>query len=140
MIGQDLRKPTDAQPLDALLELQRRDAARSHNRSSERFGIQCRIDIHPGNSSERGDAKPLQAVCSDLSSGGCRLFAPHPPQVGDIYWLVFEKSVDVSPVFARCVRCRLLREDAYESGFQFFSEVRLPQDNRKVEDDVADVV
>lgn len=137
MIGQDLRQSNNAQPLEALLELQRRDAARTHNRASERYGIQCRIELHPGNSTQRTEA-PIIAVCSDLSSGGCRLIAEAPPAVGDIYWLAFGESVDLPPVFARCIRCRLLREDAFEGGFQFFSEISLPNDQKNTSEDVVD--
>ncbi len=32
---------------------------------------------------------------------------------------------DVPLVFARCVRCRLLREEAFEAAFAFFSDVSI---------------
>lgn len=140
MIGEDLRQATGAQPLEALLELQRRDASRTHNRSSERFGMQCRIELYLGDSGRRNSRPPIVAVCSDLSAGGCRLIAESPPAVGDIYWVTFEKSVDLPPAFARCVRCRLLREDAFEGGFQFFNEITMPNSQRREEDDIVDMV
>jgi len=46
--------------------------------------------------------------------------------VGDIYWLTFDKTeLKLDNLFARCLRCRLIREDAYEAGFKFFDLVDL---------------
>jgi len=139
MIGEDIRQATPTQSLETLLQLQRQDAAREHNRSSKRVGIQCRIELKPGNSRDR-TCPPIVGACSDLSTGGCRLITEMPPSVGDIYWVSFEKGMDIPSVFARCVRCRLLREDAFECGFQFFSDITLPHEEddgpRELEEDI----
>lgn len=141
MIGEEIRNTAHPESIETLLELQRQEHVREHNRSSKRVGIHCRVEILPGNSRERHLA-PIQGACSDLSTGGgCRLISDAPPAVGDIYWIRFEKNVDIPSVFARCIRCRLLREDAFESGFQFFSEMTLPlEENEQTETDVIDVI
>lgn len=128
MIGEDIRQATPTQSLETLLELQRQDVAKEHNRSSKRVGVQCRVELKPGNSRERS-CPPIVGACSDLSTGGCKLITEIPPSVGDVFWVCFEKRVDIPSVFARCVRCRLLREDAFECGFQFFSDITLPNED-----------
>jgi hypothetical protein len=66
----------------------------------------------------------IQGVTGDVSAGGCQVLFPIPLGVGDIYLLTFDKSkVAVDSVFARCLRCRLIREDAYEAGFKFFDPI-----------------
>ena len=51
-----------------------------------------------------------------------------PLQVGDVYKLEIEKGeIDLPILFARCLRCRLVREDAFESGFAFFNTVKLDE-------------
>ena len=69
----------------------------------------------------------MHGVSGDVSSGGCLLLVATPLMVGDIYWLTFDRSViDLPPAFGRCLRCRLIREDAFEAGFKFLSPVTLP--------------
>jgi hypothetical protein len=54
---------------------------------------------------------------------------PLPLLVGDVYRLQFERNtLDLPLTFARCVRCRLVREDAFEVGFAFFSAICLPEE------------
>ena len=49
-----------------------------------------------------------------------------PIGVGDVYRLSFDRSVlDLESLFVRCLRCRLVREDAFEAGFSFFQPVDL---------------
>jgi hypothetical protein len=49
-----------------------------------------------------------------------------PMLVGDVYQLRFAKGeLDLPIVYARCLRCRLVREDAFESGFVFFEKIEL---------------
>ena len=41
-----------------------------------------------------------------------------------MYRLEFsEEALEIPLVFARCVRCSLVREDTFEAGFAFFSPV-----------------
>jgi hypothetical protein len=47
-------------------------------------------------------------------------------RVGDVVWLTFDKSeLNIDAEFARRLRCRLVREDAYEAGFAFFQSIDL---------------
>jgi len=139
MIGEAL-KSSNSDSLEALLELQRHDASRGQQDRAQRFGVECSIHFELGNSSQR-DGKGCEAVCSDLSVSGCKLIAPAPLLVGDIYRLSFEKALNMPSTFARCVRCRLLREDAFEAGLQFFNEISLPQDEQTTsETDLADML
>ncbi|HED52848.1 MAG TPA: PilZ domain-containing protein [Phycisphaerales bacterium] len=111
---------------DLLVELeQQTPEAIRRQRSSERYELRCGVIIRPGNAS--GYQEPdIDAVTGDLSPGGCRLMSSVPLRVGDVYKLEFEKGeLDLPIVFARCLRCRLIREDAFESGFVFFTPIKL---------------
>ena len=62
---------------------------------------------------------------------------PIPAMVGDIYRLTFDKELlDVPTIFARCLRCRLIREDSFEAGFAFFTKIKLPQVAQGPKDDL----
>ncbi len=96
-------------------------------RGSVRLEHKLKVLVRPGNASQMLAFK-LQGLTADLSTGGCRLILPMPLGVGDLYRLEFDRSEHQLPaLFARCVRCRLLREDAFESGMQFFTKIELPR-------------
>ena len=96
-------------------------------RAHERVPIKVKVILQSGNSSELLDYK-VQGITGDLSEEGCRAMFPIPVNVGDIYRLHFDKTTIKLPlVFARCMRCKLIREDAYEAGFSFFLSIRLPE-------------
>lgn len=139
MIGEAL-KSSNSESLETLLELQRRDASQGPQNRAQRIGVECKIAIESGNSSQR-DGTRREAICNDLSVSGCRLITPEPLRVGDIYRLSFEKSLNLPSAFARCVRCRLLREDAFETGLQFFNEISIPGADKVAGDsDLADML
>jgi hypothetical protein len=96
-------------------------------RTHFRMAVKAKVVLQPGNASDQFKLK-IQAVTGDLSEGGCRILSPVPPRVGDIYRLEFDqKTLPVPITFARCVRCSLLREDAFEAGFAFFSAIAMPE-------------
>lgn len=102
-------------------------------RAHTRVSIQSRIIAQPGNYSDRLKLK-LQGMTGDISPGGCQTLFSMPISVGDIYLISFTREeIDLSPVYARCMRCRIVREGAFEAGFMFFSPVDLssaiPQNN-----------
>lgn len=108
------------------LERQTPDEIRKQ-RSSERIEIKAPVVIHPGNASDTGHKEPVSGVTGDVSAGGSRVMSPVPLHVGDVYRLAFERNVlDLPTTFARCMRCRLIREDAFEVGFLFFTRIELP--------------
>lgn len=99
----------------------------SRQRAHFRLVIKAGVVLQPGNASQMLDFK-VKGVTGDISAGGCLCVFPIPIMVGDIFRLEFNREqLDVPLTFAHCVRCRLIREDAYESGFSFFSNVCLPE-------------
>ena len=96
-------------------------------RAHFRVSIKAGVVIQPGNATDLHRFK-LQGVTGDLSSGGCKALFPLPTRVGDVYRMRFDqKIVDLPLVFAQCVRCLLIQEEAYEAGFRFFSPICLAE-------------
>lgn len=94
-------------------------------RAHERLQIRVPVKVQPGNSSERGRAA-IECVTADISNGGCMLLAPRPLMPGDVYWLTFDAArLNIGSLFARCMRCRLISEEAFEIGFRFFLPVEI---------------
>lgn len=119
-----------AQTLLRELEQQTPEAIRKQ-RSSQRQDISVAVTIRPGNASDRGSRADAEGVTGDVSTGGCRVMTSRPVLVGDVYQLHFAKGeLDLPIVYARCLRCRLVREDAFEAGFAFFEKIVLATDER----------
>lgn len=120
----------DDDVLDSLADLEgNKSETLKRARSSDRVRVKSKVFAQPGNSGDRLKCK-IQGVTGDISARGCQILFPIPLRVGDIYWLTFDrKELELDSVFARCLRCRLIREDAYEAGFKFFEPI-----------DVADTV
>ena len=96
------------------------------SRAHTRLEIRCKLIVQHGDISRRLDMK-LQGMTGDISHGGCQALFPLALRVGDIYYLSLDRTaLDVTPVMARCMRCRMIREDAFETGFAFFAPVELP--------------
>lgn len=92
-----------------------------------RVSIKADIVLQSGNASQLLDYK-VKGVTGDISEGGCSTLFPIPVHVGDVYRLSFDRSkADLPLTYARCVRCRLVRDGAYEAGFAFFSPISLPE-------------
>ncbi len=114
-----------AQTLLRELEQQTPEAIR-RQRSSERQEVSVGVTIRPGNASDRIVLADVEGVTGDISTGGCRVMTSRPTRVGDVYQLHFAKGeLDLPIVYARCLRCRLVREDAFEAGFVFFEKIVL---------------
>lgn len=114
--------------LDLLAELERNtpDDIR-RQRTHFRVALKSKVLLTHGNASEQTRMR-LQGVTSDLSEGGCRLLLPLPIMVGDVYRITFDRNtLDLPMTFARCVRCALLKEDAFEAGLRFFAPIWLPE-------------
>ena len=96
--------------------------------------------IRPSNSSQRRET-PLRGYCKNLSQSGCGVITDCPPRVGDLYR--FELPSDVThPIHgchARCVRCHLLDEEAFEVGFSFLSPVDLQSGNASAASDADSI-
>ena len=113
---------TDA--LESLSQLEQNTSeAVIRQRSSERISIRTKVWISPGNASQR-DQYRIEGLTGDISAGGCLVLAGRPGLAGDIYWLSFaEDQVNIGSLLARCLRCRMVREDTFELGFRFFEPV-----------------
>ena len=102
-------------------------------RAHFRLSVKASVILQPGNASELLKLK-LKGVSGDVSEGGCSVLFPLPLRVGDVYRLSFDRQVlDLPLTFARCVRCRLIREDAFEAGFTFFASISLPESVRSAQ-------
>jgi len=96
-------------------------------RADFRLTIKAGVILQPGNASHLMKLK-IKGVTGDISAGGCNAVFPLPTHVGDIYRLQFDRqALDLPLLFVRCVRCRLVREDAFEAGFSFFNKISLPE-------------
>lgn len=96
-------------------------------RAHFRMAIKANVILQAGNASELLSFK-VKGVTGDISEGGLSALFPIPTRVGDIYRLQFDHDLLRLPLlFARCVRCRLVREDALEAGFSFFSPICMPE-------------
>ncbi|MFO1065110.1 MAG: PilZ domain-containing protein [Pirellulales bacterium] len=120
----DLFKISDS--LEAFNELEKcTDKSILALRSSERLDIRTKLVIRAGNPSERHRAG-VEAVTADISNGGCMTLSSRAVLPGDIFWLTFsEDAVRIGSLLARCMRCRMVQEDAYEIGFRFLQNISL---------------
>ncbi len=118
---------SQADAIDFFDELDRNTPAEIRARRGHfRVMIKAGVTMCSGNTSELRDYK-VKGVTGDISQGGCALLLPIPARVGDVYRLDFERAkIDLPTTFARCVRAYLVREDAFECGFRFFSTISLP--------------
>ncbi len=112
--------------LEALNELENNtDQAILAQRSSERIDVRTRVVIRPANSSER-TAMTVEAMTADISDGGCRVLTSTPLMAGDVFWLAFDDAqLCLGSLFGRCMRCRMVQEDAFEVGFRFLNAIDL---------------
>lgn len=94
-------------------------------RKHARFEVSVPVDLLPGNlSAPESDAQT--GTSRDVSSGGCLIHFSRPVLVGDVYRVVFrDESLGIPQVYARCVRCIMVRESVFEVGFSFFSPITL---------------
>lgn len=112
--------------IESLCELESNNRqAIVQQRACERLDINAKVTIRPGNGSQR-QSLMIEGLTGDVSDGGCRVLLPRPVMPGDVFWLSFDDAhVKIGSLFARCVRCRLVQEEAYEAGFRFFNDIDL---------------
>lgn len=120
----------EPQGFELLQELERNTPEEIRRRRAHfRLAIKSKVVISPGNASDATRFR-WQGVTGDVSQGGCKALFPMPIAVGDVFRLDFrEEPLGLSIIFARCIRCREVREDAYEAGFRFFTPIALPESN-----------
>lgn len=122
--GEDLFGASDALQAIAELEHNTNDAILAQ-RASERLEIRTNVLVRPGNASQRHQFG-VECVTADISNGGCMVLATRPLLPGDLFWLAFDdKQIRIGSLFARCLRCRFVREEVYEAGFRFLNDIDL---------------
>lgn len=124
MLGEQL-SITDL-PLDSVRSLLESGAAGRLDKA-ERFLVQESLVLRPASTSQRS-REELHGRCKNLSTSGCGVILDLPPLVGDFYQLLTPKAPGsaLHGVQARCVRCHLIDEDAFDAGFRFFTPITLP--------------
>jgi len=118
----------EAEAFEMLRELEQ-NKTDEIRRQRVHFRLQAKIGVtlQPGNASDLLKFK-MKGATGDISEGGCCVLFPMPVRVGDVYRIEFDrKQLDLPLMFVRCLRCRMLREDAYEAGFRFFTSISLPE-------------
>ena len=112
--------------MEVLSELEKStsDAVKAQRGSTRRM-VHLRIWVSPGDRSRREDWKH-EGTTADVSEQGCKLLISSPLIPGDFYYLSFDRdALDVPPTFARCMRSRMINEDAYEGGMKFLNPIDL---------------
>jgi c-di-GMP-binding flagellar brake protein YcgR len=95
-------------------------------RHHTRLSVRVKVFVEPASLSERNGVR-LQGVTGDISVGGTQILLPKPLRIGDVYQLSFAREeFDLPPVYALCLRGRLVRSDAFEAGLRFLESVNLP--------------
>ena len=106
-------------------------------RKNERIRIDANATLVPANLSQRLSAV-WTGICHDISSTGCRLVINKPILVGDVFLMTLDNSaMDIDPIYVRAIRCHLLREDSFECGVAFFSEIHLGTQTNNPLDDLS---
>jgi len=91
------------------------------NRLHPRFTVQLPVAARPGNFSDRGRGNVMGRTI-DVSQGGCMVIFEQSIHVGDVYALDIDRRNTKLPlIYGRCVRARMLHDDAIEAGFAFFT-------------------
>lgn len=122
------QRPPEAREIDQdlLAELEQQSLQEIRKvRRHERLEAKLDLIVSVGNGSDR-TTPSIDGYTRDLSAGGCRAILEHAPTVGDVYRVQVKDPKGTYPVmFARCLRCALVRENAFDCGFMFFSSLEL---------------
>ena len=112
--------------IEALQELEQNTRrAVIRQRSNERLEIDISVTVRPGNSSER-QRSAWKGVTANVSGSGCMLVTSSPLIPGDIYSVEFhDDAIELPNTLGRCVRSRMIRDDAFEAGLRFFDPIDL---------------
>ena len=116
--GDDLFELNDA--MEALADLERNTSKSiTAQRACERIDIQTKVIVRPANCGQRHNER-FDGLTADISNGGFMALMARPIMVGDYFWVTFDdKDLKIGSTLAQCLRCRLVRDDAFEAGFKF---------------------
>ena len=112
--------------IEALQELEQNTrSAVIRKRSGERVEIDIPVVIRPANSSDRS-SRGWAGVTANVSGTGCMVVTAAPLVPGDVYAVDFDdEELELPLTLGRCLRSRMIREDAFEAGLRFFSPIDL---------------
>jgi len=114
--------------LEDLLQAAGNESQETNQRSASRSTDRSSITIEAASTSERGQ-RSIEGHLRDAGCGGVGTLTTRPPSVGNVYLLNIEDSpFTTDQIFARCMHCRLIREDSFESGFAFFAPATLQEE------------
>jgi len=118
----------DDMAFEVLRELERQTPYEiKERRTSSRVTIKSKVILQPGNSSDALKLK-LRGITGNISNTGFGAVFPISIGVGDIYRLQFDSiQIDLPLVFARCMSCSMVDENAFSAGFKFFTEIDVSQ-------------
>lgn len=88
---------------------------------AERIVTNLLVRIRPSSCSQRF-SENITGYCKNVSESGCGVTSDFAPRVGDIYQFEIDDPGHIlHGIHARCVRCHLLDETAFDCGFSFLS-------------------
>lgn len=118
----------DGAQADALIDelaLSSSDAVKKL-RGQARQSLRVKVFVEPASMSARNGIR-FQGITGDISTGGTQILLARPLAIGDVYQISFEREeLDIPPVYALCLRGRVVRPDAYEAGLRFLEQITLP--------------
>ena len=126
MLGDKLKgKEEDSLRLLEELALNHVDDVKE-KRINGRLKLKAPCWASPGNLSQRAEFS-YKGSTRDLSTGGLLAVFPSPLTVGDLYHISFDRQVlDLPPLTARCIKCRMVEDDTFETALDFFQTVEFP--------------
>lgn len=130
--NEDLFETTDA--IEALADLERNTSqVIAAQRTCKRVDIETRVMVQPANCGQRHTER-FDGLTADISNGGFMALMARPITVGDFFWVTFDdKELKIGSMLAQCLRCRLVRDDAFEAGFKFPQPIDLTTVTRTTE-------
>jgi PilZ domain len=131
-----LKLDTDAEELISEIEQNTPDAVKSE-RVHARHSVRAKVTVDPASMSHRRDSA-IDGITGDVSAGGALILTNRPLCVNDVYLVSFDQLLlDIPPVYALCLRVRMVRSDAFEAGLKFIAPIRLPTPSHKAHDSLV---
>lgn len=127
MLGEQLAYPQNGLVDDVFPASSLTTPTRSDKRTTaKRFVENLPVVLRPSSSSQRW-TEEIGGLCKNLSHTGCGVIGKLAPRVGDLYRFELDDQPQhpLHGAHARCVRCQMLDEDTFESGFCFLSVLEI---------------
>ncbi|MEM7782975.1 MAG: PilZ domain-containing protein [Planctomycetota bacterium] len=128
-LHQQIPTPPNPPIQSAIQEMQGAAQSTASRRSKNRVAINSQAVIFPANAIDR-DGTEIKGLCRDVSTSGCRVIMKKPLMVGSVYFMeLIDSQTAIDPMFVRCIRCHLLREDTFECGLSFLSPLNFENED-----------